>query len=355
MSKYYNAMLEAGKALESREDYYILAIETSCDETAVAILQGKQILSSAIMSQIDIHKRFGGVVPEIASRNHTAAIDSIVECALSEAGISLSQIDAVAVTYGAGLLGALIVGVSYAKSLAYALGVPLYAINHIKGHIFAGFAYQNITLPAIALIVSGGHTAIAKVDSYTDIEILGSTRDDAVGEAFDKVARVLGLEYPGGPKICALAKEGKNNIKMPRSFKGEGHLDFSFSGIKTFVGNYVHNLVQKGLSVPRADIAHSFQEEVTGVLVQNTIKAIQNTGIKKVILAGGVGANDLLRSKLENACSHLGAELYMPEKKHCTDNAAMIGVACYHAIKQGLLPSDLTIDAVAELKIDEHN
>ena len=355
MSRYYTAALKLGKALQAREDYLTLAIETSCDETAVAVLQGKRILSSSIMSQIDIHKRFGGVVPEIASRNHIAAIDNIVECALAEAGVKAGQINAIAVTYGAGLLGALIVGVSYAKSLAYALGIPCYGINHIKGHIFANFGCHDISLPAIALIVSGGHTAIAKVNSYNDIELLGSTRDDAAGEAFDKVARVLGLEYPGGPKISILAKEGQNSIKMPRSFKGEEHLNFSFSGIKTSIVNYVHNLEQRGLPIPKADIACSFQEEVTSVLVSNTIKAVQRTKIDKVILAGGVGANELLRSKLRTACEEIGATLYMPEKKHCTDNAAMIGVASYYAIKEGMLPSPLTLDATAELKIDEHN
>ena len=354
MSSYLTAALMQGRALQTREDYLILAIETSCDETAVAILQGKRILSSQIMSQVDIHKRFGGVVPEIASRNHIIAIDNIVELALAEACVKIEQINAIAVTYGAGLLGALIVGVSYAKSLAYALGVPLYGINHIKGHIFANFAYHDIELPAIALIASGGHTAIAKVASYNEIEILGSTRDDAAGEAFDKVARVLGLEYPGGPKISILAKEGQNNIKMPRSFKGEKHLNFSFSGLKTFIVNYVHNLQQKGLPIPKADIAHSFQEEVTSVLVDNTIKAVQKTNVKRVILAGGVGANDTLRAKLTRACKDVGATLFMPEKKYCTDNATMIGVASYYAIKEGMLPNDLTLDATAELKIDEH-
>jgi N6-L-threonylcarbamoyladenine synthase len=353
VSEYYRAALEKGKALREREDFYILAVETSCDETAVAVLRGKEIKSSVIMSQIDIHKRFGGVVPEIASRNHTAAIDNIVECALNEAGVSLTQIEAIAVTYGAGLLGALIVGVSYAKSLAYALNIPIYGINHIKGHIFANFAFQDMQPPVIALIASGGHTALAKVQSYKDIEILGSTRDDAAGEAFDKVARVLGLSYPGGPKISALAKTGQNSIKMPRPFKGEGHLDFSFSGLKTFIVNLAHNYEQRGEAIPAADIAHSFQGEVCSILTENTIKAVRLTGIKKVVLAGGVGANDLLREKLSSACLALGAELSMPEKKHCTDNAAMIGVACYYAIKDNLSPSDLTLDAKAELKVWE--
>lgn len=353
MNSYYQRAIEKGKALALRDDFYILAIETSCDETAVAILQGRKILSSTIMSQIDIHKRFGGVVPEIASRNHTAAIDNIIDAALKEASIAIGQIDAIAVTYGAGLLGALIVGVSYAKSLAYALDIPIYGINHIKGHIFANFSTNTLQTPLLALVVSGGHTALAKVESYGNIQILGSTRDDAAGEAFDKVGRVLGLEYPGGPKISQLAKSGQNNIAMPHPFRGEGHLDFSFSGIKTFVVNLVHNLKQKGEDIREADIAHSFQQTVVDILVESSIKAIKRTGIKRMVLAGGVGANDLLRAQLSLACDNLGVELFMPEKKHCTDNGAMIGIACYYAIKDGLIPSDLTLDAKAELKIED--
>ena len=350
MSLYYERSLEKWEKLRVREDYYILAFESSCDETAVAVLRGNEVKSNVISSQIEIHKRFGGVVPEIASRNHVLAIDNLVKEALEQANVTLQQIDVVAVTYGAGLLGALLVGVSYAKALAYALQVPIMGIDHIKGHVFANFIeHKEIKMPFLSLLASGGHTEIVEVRSYSDVKILGQTADDAAGEAFDKVARVLGLPYPGGPQIEACAKEGKPCIPMPRPFKGEDHLNFSYSGIKTAVINYVHNLEQKGETVNKADVACSFQKAAVDMLVDNALKAAKRTGYKSIALAGGVGANTCLRETLTAEAEKRGIQVYLPSKKLCTDNAAMIGMACYFAIKDGVLPSDLDLDANPDL------
>ena len=256
--------------IRQREGIVILAIESSCDETAVAITKGRQLLANAIASQIDIHKRFGGVVPEIASRNHTLAIDGVMKEALKQADMTLDDIDCIAVTYGAGLLGALLVGVSYAKALAYATGKPLIAVNHIKGHIAANYlAKPDLEPPYLCLIASGGHTTIAYVKSLTEVEIKGTTQDDACGEAFDKVARVLGLPYPGGPQIEKLAKEGRPTIELPTPYKDKDTYDFSYSGIKTAVINYAHKKEQKGEEPERADLACSFQEKVTDIMVNN--------------------------------------------------------------------------------------
>ncbi len=343
---YYERSVEKWNGIKDREDFVLLAIESSCDETAVAVYRGKELLANLISSQIEIHKRFGGVVPEIASRNHILAIDNLVKSALDEAKLTLKEVEIIAVTYGAGLLGALLVGVSYAKALAYALDVPIMAIDHIKGHVFANFIeYDDIKLPFLCLLASGGHTEIVEVNSYTDVNILGQTTDDAAGEAFDKVARVLGLPYPGGPQIEACAKEGKDSIKLPRAFKGEKHLNFSYSGLKTAVINYVHTAEMKGQEVNKHDVACSFQNAAVGVLVDNAVTAAKKLGYKTIALAGGVGANTALREKLTAECKKKGIKVYLPSKKLCTDNAAMIGIAAYHAIKDGVLPSDLTLDA----------
>ena len=268
---YYSECLAKLDKLRNRDDYTVLAFESSCDETAVAVTRGRKVLSSVISSQIEIHKRFGGVVPEIASRNHILAIGKITDEALAEAGITLKDVDVVAVTYGAGLLGALLVGVSYAKSLAYSLGVPLIAVNHIKGHMAANYISEpGLEPPYICLLASGGHTYVLEVNSIDDLRVLGETQDDAVGEAFDKVARVLGLPYPGGPEIEKKAKEGKAVYALPRAYKGEKHLNFSYSGLKTAVINLVSNAKARHEEINAADLAASFQKEAVDVLVDHT-------------------------------------------------------------------------------------
>lgn len=324
----------------------ILALETSCDETAAAVTKGREVLSSVVNSQIEIHKQFGGVVPEIASRNHVLSVDPVVGAALSQAGIAPSDLDAVAVTYGAGLLGALLVGVSYAKAYAYSLDIPLIAVNHIKGHIAANYiSAPELLPPFIVLLASGGHTFIYKVDGFDRMEILGETADDAAGEAFDKAARVLGLPYPGGPEIEKLARSGKPSYVLPRAFKGEKHLNFSYSGLKTAVVNLVANAKARGEEIRRADLAASFQAAAVAVLVDNTIEACRRTGIKTVALAGGVGANGALRDRLSEACEEAGIRLFLPPRSLCTDNAAMIGVAAFEEIKAGADAAMLSLDA----------
>lgn len=344
---------EAAKKLDllrTREDYNILAFESSCDETAVAVIRGREILSNEISSQIEIHKRFGGVVPEIASRNHILAIDNLVNSALEKAGIALPDVDVIAVTYGAGLQGALLVGVTYAKSLAYALNLPLIPINHIKGHVMANFlAHKDLDFPFVCLLASGGHTAVLDVKSYSDMQVMGETQDDAAGEAFDKVARVLGLPYPGGPQIEKLAALGKPNVPMPRPYKGENTLNFSYSGIKTAVINYVHNAEQKGIEINKADVARSFQERAVGMLIENVIKLAKKKRVKTVAVAGGVGANGYLRETITAECEKCGIKVLLPPKILCTDNAAMIGEAAFVAIKEGIEPADLTLDANPDL------
>ncbi|MBO4540245.1 MAG: tRNA (adenosine(37)-N6)-threonylcarbamoyltransferase complex transferase subunit TsaD [Clostridia bacterium] len=332
--------------LRDREDYLILAFESSCDETAVAVIRGREILANEIDSQIEIHKRFGGVVPEIASRNHILAIDSLVEIALEKAGCTLDDIDVIAVTYGAGLLGALLVGVSYAKSLAYALNKPLVAIDHIKGHVCANFlAHPDLKFPFMCLLASGGHTEILDVRSYSDMRILGQTADDAAGEAFDKVARVIGLPYPGGPQIERAAKEGKDCIPLPRPFKGEKTYNFSYSGIKTAVINYAHTCAQKGIEINKADVAASFQARAVGMLIENAVKAAQEHGEGTIVIAGGVAANTALREGMEKAAKKHGITVLLPPKYLCTDNAAMIGEAAFCAIKEGIPAAGMDLDA----------
>lgn len=316
----------------------ILAIESSCDETAAAVVEdGRYVLSSEIYTQIPLHEKFGGVVPEIASRNHVAKLPTVVDTALSDAGVSLADIDAIAVTCGPGLVGALLCGVSYAKGLAYAAKKPLVPVNHIEGHICANYiTHKNLEPPFVCLVVSGGHSHIVVVEDHLSYRLMGATRDDAAGEAYDKVARILGLGYPGGPKLEALAREGDpHKYAMPVSFRGETHLDFSFSGIKTAVVNLVHKMEQKGEEYNRADVAASFQQAVVTALVKNTIEAAKRENLNKIALAGGVSANSALRDALSSAAAAVGMEVYLPNMAYCTDNAAMIGSAAYYRYLAG--------------------
>ena len=307
------------------ENTYILGIESSCDETSAAIVKnGREVLSNVINSQIKIHEQFGGVVPEIASRNHIEAISNVVRQALKEANISMEEIDAIAYTCGPGLVGALLVGESYAKALSYALNKPLIATNHIHGHIAANYiTHPELKPPFLCLVISGGHTHLVHIKDYTEFEILGKTRDDAVGEAFDKIARVIGLGYPGGPKVDKLAKNGKPIIELPKTHFD--NLDFSFSGIKTAVINLHH----KTPDLNKADLCISFEKVVTEELLENTLKAAQNLNIKKIALAGGVSANSYIREKFLELQKQ-GYQIYYPEPILCTDNAAMIASAGYY-------------------------
>lgn len=340
-------MKEKFDKLRTKKDVLILSIESSCDETSIAVVKnGREVLSNIIASQIEIHRRFGGVVPEVASRNHITAIDNIFKEALVSANVKKEDIDAIAVTYGAGLIGALLVGVNFAKGLAYSLDIPLIAISHVYGHIAANYiSYKELTPPFVCLMVSGGHTALLKVNDYNKIKLLGTTVDDAVGEAFDKVARVLGLPYPGGPEIDKLAKTGKNNYKFVVSNSLKNTLNFSFSGVKTEVVNLVHNASQKGVEINKADLACSFQECVTDELSFKAIKACKQQESKKLVVAGGVGANSRLKEKLSVACKENNIEFYSPILKYCTDNGAMIGSMAYYLMKDGLGLAELDLTA----------
>ena len=336
------------------KDIYILGIESSCDETAAAVVKnGREILSNVINTQISIHKKFGGVVPEVASRRHIETIDDVIDEALLKAGVTFDDIDAIAVTYGPGLIGALLVGVSAAKALAYALDKPLVPVHHIKGHISANFAaHTDLEPPFICLVASGGHSHIVNVQSYTDFEVMGRTRDDAAGEAFDKVARVLGLGYPGGPLVDKLAKEGNcEAVKFPRVKMDGESLDFSFSGVKTAVINYLHKLDQNGEEYNKADIAASFQAAVTDVLCEHTIEAAMKKGHKTIALAGGVASNSALREKMETMCKKHSINVIYPPPVLCTDNAAMIACAGYYEFKNGNI-ADMTLNAVASLPLE---
>lgn len=338
-----------------KEDIKILALETSCDETSAAVVvNGRKILSNIISSQIDIHAKFGGVVPEVASRKHVEAVSFVVEEALREAGVTLSDIDAVAVTYGPGLVGALLVGLQYAKALAYGMHKPLIGVNHIEGHISANFiASPELEPPFVCLVVSGGHTFIVYMKDYGDFEIMGQTRDDAAGEAYDKVARAIGLGYPGGPKIDKLAVEGDANaITFPRANFHEDTLDFSFSGIKSAVLNYLNKMTMTGETVNRADVAASFQKAVVDVLVDNAMKACEIKKVDKIALAGGVASNTALRRAMEEAGSKKGIEILCPPPVLCTDNAAMIGSAAYYELLRGK-PAKLSLNALPHLKLGE--
>lgn len=328
------------------KDILTLGIESSCDETSVAVIKnGREILSNIIDTQIPIHEKYGGVVPEIASRNHIEAISRVTKLALKEANVEFKDIDAITPTFGPGLVGALLVGVSYAKALSFAINKPLVGVNHIQGHIAANYlTYKELKPPFLCLLVSGGNTQIVYVRDYTEFEVLGKTRDDAIGEAFDKVARVVGLDYPGGPKVDKLAKTGTPNIKLPKThFKNS--LDFSFSGIKTAVININHNTKD----INKADLCASFEKTVTEVLIENVRKAIEQTGMKSLAIAGGVSANSYIRSeilKLQND----DLKVYMPDLKLCTDNAAMIGSAGYYNFINGKR-DELDLNAVPNLKL----
>lgn len=339
-------------SLQNKENLTVLAIESSCDETACAIVRnGREVVSNVVATQIEIHRRFGGVVPEIASRNHTLAIENVVKEALLSANMTKDDIDAVAVTYGAGLLGALLVGVNFAKALAYAWKKPLFAVSHVKGHIAANYIDSTLEPPYLCLLASGGHTVIVKVLDYEHLELIAQSRDDACGEAFDKVARVLGLPYPGGPEIQKLAREGKAVYDMPKPhFSDKDELYFSYSGLKTYVINLVHNLEQKGQEIPKADVAASFQKSATAQLVDTLKIAIERTGINKIAVAGGVSANEELRARFDDLAKH-GAEVHYPKLKYCTDNAAMIGAAACFMIKSGMQESDLSLDAKATVPL----
>ena len=338
------------KNITIKDDAIILGIETSCDETAVAIVKGgREILADEIISSATEHARFGGVVPEIASRGHTTAILTATENALKNANLTFDDIDAIAVTEGAGLLGALLVGVSFAKTLAFALNKPLIPVNHIRGHISASYlAYKDLKPPFITILASGGHTCIVDVKDYYNMNILGSTIDDAVGEAFDKVARILGLNYPGGPNVERLAKLGENSIKLPKMLSHyEGcKYDFSYSGLKTAVINYVHTEEQKGNEVKKEDVACSFQTSAIEVLIEKALMAVKETGYKTITVSGGVGANGYLRQRLTEETTKLGLNLVLPEKRYCTDNGAMIASEGYLQYKNKKF-ADLTLNAKA--------
>lgn len=337
------------------KDITILGIESSCDETAAAVVvNGRDVRSNIISSQIDIHRMYGGVVPEIASRKHIENIDPVVRQALETAGMTFNDIDAIAVTYGPGLVGALLVGVAHAKALAYALDKPLIGVHHIEGHISANFIqYKELEPPFICMVVSGGHTHLIKMTGYGEYDIIGKTRDDAAGEAFDKVARALELEYPGGPKIDKLAKTGNPHaIEFPRAKVENAYYDFSFSGVKSAVLNYINSCRMKGVEPDKADIAASFQNCLVDSIVTRTIAAAKEYGLSKVALAGGVAANSGLREGMKNACDKENIELYYPAPVLCTDNAAMIACAGYYEYIKGKR-SGLSLNAVPNLKLGE--
>ena len=343
--------------MNEEKDILILAIESSCDETAAAVVRnGREVLSNIIYSQIDLHTLYGGVVPEIASRKHIEKINQVIEKALAEAGVSLQDIDAVGVTYGPGLVGALLVGVAEAKAIAYAAGKPLVGVHHIEGHIAANFIeHRELEPPFLCLVVSGGHSHLVVVKDYGEYEIIGRTRDDAAGEAFDKVARAIGLGYPGGPKIDKISREGNPDaIAFPRAkVGGEGNeYDFSFSGLKSAVLNYLNSCEMKGIEVNRADVAASFQKAVTDVLVEHSMEAAERFGIKKFAIAGGVASNSSLRMAFEKACGERGISFYHPSPIFCTDNAAMIGSAGYYEYIRGTRHG-WDLNAIPSLKLGE--
>lgn len=339
------------------KDIIILGIETSCDETSAAIVKnGRLILSNVVSSQIDIHKRFGGVVPEVASRNHTLAINGVFEQALRDAEITQNDITAIAVTYGAGLSGALLVGISFAKALAYSLNIPLIKVNHIRGHIAANYLSVNgetdlIEPKYICLVVSGGHTAILEILSYTQHKLLGTTIDDACGEAFDKIARVLDIPYPGGPLVDKLSKEGKAVIEFPKMLKNSSGFDFSYSGLKTAVINYVHNAKQKNEEVSVADICASFTAAAIDPLIEKGINACKKFGYNNLCIAGGVSANSYLRENIVKAGEKNGIKVFIPPLSLCTDNAAMIAAEGYYNYINNKNIAGLTLNAVPNLKL----
>lgn len=340
--------------MRDSKDIRILAIETSCDETAAAVVKnGREVLSNIIYSQIDLHTVYGGVVPEIASRKHIEKINQVIKEALSKANTSLDEIDAIGVTYGPGLVGALLVGVAEAKAIAFASKKPLVGVHHIEGHIAANYI-ENLSLepPFICMVVSGGHTHLVKVSDYGKYEVLGRTRDDAAGEAFDKVARAIGLGYPGGPKLEKLAMEGdENSIQFPKANIEGAPLDFSFSGLKSAVLNYINSAAMKGEKINGADIAASFQKAVTDALLSRALLAVKESGINSLALAGGVAANTYIRSAFAKAALENEIDFYNPSILLCTDNAAMIGTAAYYEYLRGVR-HDYSLNAVPNLKLE---
>lgn len=329
------------------KDILIMGIESSCDETSISIVKnGREVLSNVIDTQISIHEKYGGVVPEIASRNHVEAISNVMKKSLKDANVNLKQIDAIACTYGPGLVGALLVGVSYAKALSYATNKPLLPVNHIAGHISANYiTHKELKPPFLCVMMSGGNTQIINVKDYTEFEVLGRTKDDAIGEAFDKVARVIGLGYPGGPKVDKLAKEGEPNINLPKTHME--NLDFSFSGIKTAVINLHH----KEPEINKANLAASFEKAVSEMLITNVEKAVNQTSINKIVLAGGVSANSYIRNEFDKlANKNKNLQIYYPELKLCTDNGAMIASAGYYEFIKGTR-ADLSLNAIPNLKL----
>lgn len=337
------------------KDVLILAIESSCDETAAAVVKnGREVLSNVIFSQIDLHTVYGGVVPEIASRKHIDKINQVIEEALQKANVTLDDLSAIAVTYGPGLVGALLVGVSAAKAIAFATGLPLIGVHHIEGHISANYiANPTLEPPFVCLVVSGGHTHLVSVKDYGEYEILGRTRDDAAGEAFDKVARAIGLGYPGGPKIDKISKEGNPEaIHFPRAKVGDGEYDFSFSGLKSAVLNYLNGCQMKGEEVNTADVAASFQQAVIDVLVGHSMDAIDKYQLDKFAIAGGVASNASLRKAFEEACAEKNVAFFLPPPILCTDNAAMIGAAAYYEYIKGVR-HEYDLNAVPNLKLGE--
>ncbi|MBS6601049.1 MAG: tRNA (adenosine(37)-N6)-threonylcarbamoyltransferase complex transferase subunit TsaD [Clostridium sp.] len=334
---------------------YILAIESSCDETSAAVVKdGREVLSNIIASQIDTHTKYGGVVPEVASRMHIEVVDAVVKSALEEANMTLEQIDAIGVTYGPGLVGALLVGLQYAKGLSLASKKPLVGVNHIEGHICANYIqHKDLKPPFVSLVVSGGHTFIVHVKDYGKYEVIGQTRDDAVGEAFDKVARAIGLGYPGGPKIDKISKEGnKNAIEFPKAKFHDDTLDFSFSGVKSAVLNYINKCKMKDIEINVADVAASFQKAVVDVLKENVFLTCERRNINKIAIAGGVASNSTLREELMKEGKKKGVEILFPDRILCTDNAAMIGSAAYYEFIKGNI-AKLDLNAKPNLKLGE--
>ncbi|MCD8249107.1 MAG: tRNA (adenosine(37)-N6)-threonylcarbamoyltransferase complex transferase subunit TsaD [Lachnospiraceae bacterium] len=341
--------------MSEKKDVLILAIESSCDETAAAVVKnGREVLSNVISSQIALHTLYGGVVPEIASRKHIEKINYVIREALSQAKVGLGDLDAIGVTYGPGLVGALLVGVAEAKAISYAAGLPLVGVHHIEGHISANYIEQkDLEPPFLCLVVSGGHTHLVMVKDYGKYEILGRTRDDAAGEAFDKVARAIGLGYPGGPKIDRLAKEGNPDaIHFPRAKVGDSGYDFSFSGVKSAVLNHLNACRMKGEAIVEADIAASFQKAVCDVLVEHTLHAAKEYRVDKIAMAGGVASNSALRAAMKDACDRRKIPLYCPSPILCTDNAAMIGAAAYYEFMAGNREG-LDLNAVPNLPLGE--
>lgn len=354
MPMQYEALARAGAAAyREKEAPLLLAIESSCDETAAAVLCGaRTVRAMTVFTQIPLHQKFGGVVPEIAARSHVEKVGAVTEAALREAGVSLREIDAVAVTFGPGLVGALLVGLSYAKGLALALGRPFVGVNHIAGHIAANYlTYPDLKPPFVCLVASGGHSHIVRVDDYCTFALLGRTRDDAAGEAFDKVARVLGLGYPGGPALEALAREGDPHaFSFHAGFNDKPTFDFSFSGLKTAVINLVHTAQQRGETLCAADVAASFQHAVVETLAEKSVRAAVESGTGTLALAGGVSANRALRSAMQRRAEEAGLRFCCPEFRFCTDNAAMIACAGHYALMAGQL-SPLSLNAVPSLAL----